>query len=288
MRILIFHGYLLGGHRLQRLQRRARRRRSRAAGHEVHLLCQDRDPLAHDWVDAAGDWDGGALEVRDAPRAGARDGLPARHRRACCRSTSPTATRASRRARSRSSTTRSSSATSSATWPRCARSPSAVRPDVALANHLVMGPVILARALEGRRARTRSRSTAARWSTPSSRTRSASCRSRARASRAPAACSSARATPPRACGRRWATTALPEPHAARPARRRRRTASRRASPPRRARAWSALRERLGRRPRRGRRDAPRRSSFARRAGEAAEALAHRRARTTGSWCSSAS
>ena len=34
-----------------------------------------------------------------------------------------------------------------ATSPPCARWPSAVRPDVALANHLVMGPVILARAL---------------------------------------------------------------------------------------------------------------------------------------------
>ena len=38
-------------------------------------------------------------------------------------------------------------------------------PDVALANHLVMGPLVLARALAGRR-RTRSRSTAARSSTP--------------------------------------------------------------------------------------------------------------------------
>ena len=46
----------------------------------------------------------------------------------------------------------------------------AVRPDVALANHLVMGPAILARALEGG-SRTRSRSTAARWSTRSSPTR---------------------------------------------------------------------------------------------------------------------
>ena len=48
------------------------------------------------------------------------------------------------------------------------------RPDVALANHLVMGPAILARALGAPASRTRSRSTAARWSTRSSRTR-ASC-----------------------------------------------------------------------------------------------------------------
>ena len=38
----------------------------------MHLLCQDRAPLELPWVDAAGDWDGGALELtvrRDPPRA---------------------------------------------------------------------------------------------------------------------------------------------------------------------------------------------------------------------------
>ena len=51
---------------------------------------------------------------------------------------------------------------------RRARGRARARPDVALANHLVMGPAILARAL-ATTSRTRSRSTAARWSTPSSR-----------------------------------------------------------------------------------------------------------------------
>ncbi len=32
-------------------------------GHEVHLLCQDRDARALPWVDAIGGWDGGELEV---------------------------------------------------------------------------------------------------------------------------------------------------------------------------------------------------------------------------------
>src|SRR5690349_24847646 len=27
------------------------------------MVCQDRDPFSLDWVDAAGDWDGGALAV---------------------------------------------------------------------------------------------------------------------------------------------------------------------------------------------------------------------------------
>ena len=33
------------------------------AGHEVHMLCQDRDPFEQEWVDAAGDWDGGSLSL---------------------------------------------------------------------------------------------------------------------------------------------------------------------------------------------------------------------------------
>jgi glycosyltransferase involved in cell wall biosynthesis len=33
-------------------------------GHEVHLLCQDRDAAALPWVDALGRWSGGRLEVR--------------------------------------------------------------------------------------------------------------------------------------------------------------------------------------------------------------------------------
>ena len=80
-----------------------------------------------------------------------------------------------------------------------------VRPDVALANHLVMGPVILARALarrgalrgEGPRQRARVHRQA--------RARALPAASRARARAARAACSSAPATPPRACGRRSAT-----------------------------------------------------------------------------------
>ena len=58
MRILIFHGYLLGGTG-SNVYNAALAEALARAGHEVHLLSQDRDPLAHDWVDAAGDWDGG-------------------------------------------------------------------------------------------------------------------------------------------------------------------------------------------------------------------------------------
>ena len=63
MRILIFHGYLLGGTGSNVYNARLAAALVRA-GHEVHLLCQDRDPFEQDWVDAAGDWDGGALSVQ--------------------------------------------------------------------------------------------------------------------------------------------------------------------------------------------------------------------------------
>jgi glycosyltransferase involved in cell wall biosynthesis len=147
MRVLIFHGYLLRGtgsnvYNAELAQAFVR------AGHEVHLLCQDRDPLGLPWVDAVGDWDGGGLDVRvraDPARATVYrpdiggllpvyvadryDGVEARP------------------------------------FPELSdeevegyleRNVAAVRdvmaraePDVALANHLVMGPAVLARALAG-------------------------------------------------------------------------------------------------------------------------------------------
>ena len=118
------------------------------AGHEVHLLSQERDPFALEWVDAAGDWDGGALalETRREPVratvyrpdlggllpvyvADRYDGIEAKP--------FPELTDAELDA-------------------YLERNVAAVRevaerarPDVALANHLVMGPAVLARALGG-------------------------------------------------------------------------------------------------------------------------------------------
>ena len=91
VRVLIFHGYLLRGTG-SNVYNAALAEAFARGGHEVHLLCQDRAPLDLPWVDAAGDWDGGALELDGAPRPAARDRLPAGHRRACCPSTWPTAT----------------------------------------------------------------------------------------------------------------------------------------------------------------------------------------------------
>ncbi len=71
MRILIFHGYLLRGtgsnvYNASLAQALAR------LGHDVHLLCQDRQARDLDWVDRVGRWSNGRLEVepRDGSRAG--------------------------------------------------------------------------------------------------------------------------------------------------------------------------------------------------------------------------
>ena len=192
------------------------------AGHEVHLLCQDRDPLALEWVDAAGDWDGGRARGRRRAASRSRatvyrpdiggllplyvadryEGVEAR----------PVPGALRRRARR---------ATSSATSPPCARWPSASRPDVALANHLVMGPRRSSPARSRTASRTRSRSTAARWSTRSSRTRASCPYAREGLARARGVLVGSRHT----AESLWAAMddpTLPAAHAARPAGRRRR------------------------------------------------------------------
>src|SRR5206468_1204408 len=116
------------------------------AGHEVHLLCQERAPFALDWVDAVGEWDSGSLiveERREVVRATVYrpdiagllpvyvadryDGIEARPLYVL----------------NDFELDRYLGANVAAVREVAAR----VRPDVALANHLVMGPVILARAL---------------------------------------------------------------------------------------------------------------------------------------------
>ena len=146
MRILIFHGYLLGGTGSNVYNARLAAALVRA-GHEVHVLCQERDPFEQGWVDAAGHWDGGelVLETRREPVRAAvyrpdlggllpvyvadrYDGIEAKP---------------------------FSDLTDAELDRYLERNVAAarevaerVRPDVALANHLVMGPAVLARALE--------------------------------------------------------------------------------------------------------------------------------------------
>jgi glycosyltransferase involved in cell wall biosynthesis len=146
VRVLIFHGYLLSGTG-SNVYNAALAEALVKGGNEVHLLCQDRDPLALEWVDAAGDWESGALEVetrREPPRATVYrpdiggllplyvadryEGVEARP----FQDLTP------------QELDRYVDANVAAVREVAER----VRPDVALANHLVMGPVILARALD--------------------------------------------------------------------------------------------------------------------------------------------
>jgi glycosyltransferase involved in cell wall biosynthesis len=147
MRILIFHGYLLGGTGSNVYNARLASALV-ALGHEVHLLCQDRHPEKQPFVDAIGDWDTGELGIRVLseevrctvyrPNIGSLlpvyvadryEGIEARMFAEC----------------SGAEVASYIDANVAAVRELAAR----VSPDIALANHLVMGPVILARALAG-------------------------------------------------------------------------------------------------------------------------------------------
>ena len=166
MRILIFHGYLLGGTGSNVYNARLASALV-ALGHEVHLLCQDRHADEQPFVDAVGDWESGGLRIRplrasspggeeDRPAsvgsghegegaghctvyrpeiggllpvyvADRYEGIEARTFAEC----------------SEAEVASYIDANVAAVREVVAR----IRPDLALANHLVMGPVILARAL---------------------------------------------------------------------------------------------------------------------------------------------
>jgi glycosyltransferase involved in cell wall biosynthesis len=145
LRVLIFHGYLLQGTGSNVYNAELGAALVRA-GHELHLVCQDRDPFALEWVDAAGDWDSGSLSVearREPVRATVYrpdiagllpvyvadryDGVEAR----------PFADL------SEEELDRYLERNVAAVREVCERADI----EVALANHLVMGPAILARAL---------------------------------------------------------------------------------------------------------------------------------------------
>lgn len=147
MRVLIFHGYLLHGTGSNVYNANLAAALVRL-GHEVHLLCQDREPETLPFVDAVGDWDGGELAVRTVRHpvrctvyrpalagllpvyvADRYPGIEARPLPACSDSEIDAYVAANVRA----------------VREVLARA----EPDLALANHLVMGPLILARALDG-------------------------------------------------------------------------------------------------------------------------------------------
>jgi glycosyltransferase involved in cell wall biosynthesis len=173
VRILIFHGYLLGG-----TGSNVYNARLASAlvdlGHEVHLISQDRHPEDQPFVDEYGIWEDGSLRVRPVggrihggdqgdragdragdrgDRLGARDGgrctvyrpdiglvlpvyVPDRYEGIDARTFADCTDE---------EVAGYIDANVSAVREVVARA----RPEIALANHLVMGPVILARALAG-------------------------------------------------------------------------------------------------------------------------------------------
>jgi glycosyltransferase involved in cell wall biosynthesis len=168
MRILVFHGYLLGGTGSNVYNARLACALV-GLGHEVHLLCQDRHPERHAFVHAAGDWDSGSLRLRTLPaddRARAHDTPSgenegdAAHAGGRCTVYRPdiglllpvyVADRyEGMQARPLADCTEAQVAGYIDANVAAVREVATLtHPDIALANHLVMGPVILARALAG-------------------------------------------------------------------------------------------------------------------------------------------
>ncbi len=72
MKVLIFHGYLLHGTGSNIYNASLARALARL-GHEVHLLCQDREAGSLGWVDGIGRWTDGRLRVEPGP-GGSRAG----------------------------------------------------------------------------------------------------------------------------------------------------------------------------------------------------------------------
>jgi glycosyltransferase involved in cell wall biosynthesis len=146
VRVLVFHGYLLRGTGSNVYNANLAAALVRL-GHEVHLVCQERHASELDFVGAIGDWDTGVLEIKQIsasactvyrPNIGGVlpvyvldryegvDALPFPEL-----------------------SDRQLDAYLRANVDAVAEVVARSHPDVALANHLVMGPAILARALSG-------------------------------------------------------------------------------------------------------------------------------------------
>ena len=149
MRVLIFHGYLLRGTGSNVYNANVAQALARL-GHEVHLLCQDGEAGSLPWIDAVGRWEGGGFEVEPTGNPGTEGGgtitaylpdigglLPvyvADHYEGFTAKTFPECDDAEIEAYIAANVTAVRAVAERAGGI-----------DAALANHLVMGPVILAR-----------------------------------------------------------------------------------------------------------------------------------------------
>jgi glycosyltransferase involved in cell wall biosynthesis len=155
VRVLVFHGYLLGGTGSNVYNARLAAAFV-AQGHEVHLLSQDRQPERQAFVDAVGDWDEGDLSVRQVRQVREAGGAG----RGSCTVYRPNIGDllpvyvADRYEGIRALTFAECSDAQIAHYldanvAAVGELVERVEPELALANHLVMGPAILARALGG-------------------------------------------------------------------------------------------------------------------------------------------
>jgi glycosyltransferase involved in cell wall biosynthesis len=152
VRILVFHGYLLEGTGSNVYNARLAEALARL-GHEVHLLSQDRHAAERPFVAAVGDWDRGALRVRSVRAHAAERGGSCTVYRPDIGGLLPVYVAD----RYEGIEARTFADCTDAEVERYVQANVAavrelrelVRPELALANHLVMGPVILARALAG-------------------------------------------------------------------------------------------------------------------------------------------
>jgi hypothetical protein len=158
VRVLIFHGYLLEGTGSNVYTARLADALT-GLGHDVHLLSQDRHPERQGFVNAVGDWDDGKLRLRELerPRPARRAGSPQRGSCTVYRPDIGGLLPVYVADRYEGVEARTFSQCSDAQIARYVELNVAAvrevlglaRPQLALANHLVMGPLILARAVRG-------------------------------------------------------------------------------------------------------------------------------------------
>jgi glycosyltransferase involved in cell wall biosynthesis len=154
VRVLIFHGYLLEGTG-SNVYNAQLATALVGLGHEVHLLSQDRHPERQPFVDAVADWDDGTLRLRELERPLRTHDQPRRGRCVVYRPDIGDLLPVYVADRYEGVEARTFARCSDAELERYLDANVAAVADVvalaaprlALANHLIMGPAILARAL---------------------------------------------------------------------------------------------------------------------------------------------
>jgi glycosyltransferase involved in cell wall biosynthesis len=156
VRVLIFHGYLLDGTG-SNVYNAQLATALVGLGHDVHLLSQDRHPERQPFVGAVGDWDGGSLRVRELERPVQGHADARRGRCVVYRPDIGNLLPVYVADRYEGIEARTFARCSELELERYVDANIAAvadvvelaSPQLALANHLIMGPVILARALAG-------------------------------------------------------------------------------------------------------------------------------------------